>query len=76
MPQVITVPRLGWSMDEGIFVGWLKKDGDTVRPGEPLFTLDGDKAMQDIEAPDHGVLSIPANTPAPNSTVRVGPFLG
>lgn len=72
----ITVPRLGWTMEEGVFVGWLKKDGESVRAGEPLFTLDGDKAMQDVEATDHGVLSIPAHAPSPNSTVRVGDFLG
>ena len=23
----IKIPRLGWSMDEGIFAGWLKHDG-------------------------------------------------
>ena len=26
----ITVPRLGWNMEEGIFQGWLKKDGEQV----------------------------------------------
>ena len=26
----ITIPRLGWNMDEGIFVGWLKSDGEHV----------------------------------------------
>ncbi len=46
----ITIPRLGWNMDEGIFVGWLKSDGDAVKPGEPLFSLEGDKATQEIEA--------------------------
>ena len=34
MPLPITVPRLGWSMDEGTFVGWLKKDGEKVKVGE------------------------------------------
>ena len=27
----ITVPRLGWNMEEGTFGGWLKADGDAVR---------------------------------------------
>lgn len=26
MPIAITIPRLGWNMDEGVFVGWLKRD--------------------------------------------------
>jgi D-3-phosphoglycerate dehydrogenase len=76
MPIEITVPRLGWSMDEGTFVGWLKKDGDRVRVGEPLFTLDGDKALQEIEATDGGILRVLPQAPNPGSTVRVGDLLG
>ena len=44
----ITVPRLGWSMEEGAFVAWHKKDGDFVKAGEPLFSIEGDKAIQEI----------------------------
>src|SRR5438046_2879166 len=72
----IKVPRLGWTMEEGTFVGWLKKDGDTVRAGEPLFTLDGDKAIQEIEASESGTLCIPTGAPEPGSTVQVGDVLG
>jgi D-3-phosphoglycerate dehydrogenase len=63
-------------MEEGTFVGWLKKDGEFVRAGEALFTLDGDKALQEIEATDTGVLQIPPHAPQPGSTVRVGELLG
>src|SRR5258706_2759019 len=76
MPIEITVPRLGWTMEEGTFVGWLKKEGDFVKGGEPLFTLDGDKALQEVEAIDSGILHIPADAPEPGSTVRVGDLLG
>jgi pyruvate dehydrogenase E2 component (dihydrolipoamide acetyltransferase) len=76
MPIAIIVPRLGWSMDEGVFVGWLKKDGDAVRAGEPLFTLEGDKAAQEIEAVDSGILRIPPNAPKAGDTVTVGTPLG
>lgn len=76
MPIEIKVPRLGWTMEEGIFVGWLKQDGDAVRAGEPLFTLDGDKALQEIEATDSGTLRVPPDAPKPGSTVRVGDLLG
>ena len=33
----ITIPRLGWNMEEGIFVGWLRRDGDPIQTGETLF---------------------------------------
>src|SRR4051794_23026261 len=72
----ITVPRLGWTMEEGTFVGWLKKEGEHVQAGEPLFTLDGDKALQEVEATESGMLRISPNGPAPGTTVRVGDLLG
>ena len=40
MPIEITVPRLGWSMDEGVFVGWLKKPGDVVKAGQAVGVYD------------------------------------
>ena len=72
----ITIPRLGWSMEEGIFSGWLKQDGDTIRQGDPLFELEGEKAIQEIEAVDAGILRIPANGPQPGSMVKVGAVVG
>ena len=52
----VVIPRLGWSMEEGTFSGWLKKEGDFVRSGEALFSLEGEKAIQDIESLDEGIL--------------------
>ena len=42
MAAEVTIPRLGWSMEEGVFAGWIKQPGDTVKPGEPLFMLEGE----------------------------------
>ena len=72
----ITIPRLGWSMEEGTFSGWLKQDGDTIQCGDPLFELEGEKAIQEIEAVDAGILRIPANGPQPGSVVKVGAVVG
>jgi pyruvate dehydrogenase E2 component (dihydrolipoamide acetyltransferase) len=76
MAHEITIPRLGWSMEEGVFSGWLKQEGDTVRQGDPLFELEGEKAIQEIEAVDAGILRIPANGPQPGSMVKVGAVVG
>ncbi len=54
----ITIPRLGWNMEEGIFLGWLKKDGEPVRAGETIFRLESEKATEDIECHDGGILRI------------------
>ena len=47
MATEIVIPRLGWSMDEGTFVEWLKNDGDVVAIGDFLFSLESEKAIQD-----------------------------
>lgn len=76
MPLEIIVPRLGWSMEEGAFVAWLKQDGETVQAGDPLFSIEGDKAVQEIESIDSGVLRIAPDAPKPGQPVRVGQVLG
>lgn len=76
MAHEIRVPRLGWSMEEGTFVGWLKQDGDPVKVGEPLFELEGEKATQAVESLDAGTLRIAADAPAPGDVIPVGALLG
>lgn len=71
----VVVPRLGWSMDEGTFVEWLKRDGEFVGRGEMLFVIEGDKAAQEVESFDQGFLRIPASAPKPGERVRVGQTL-
>lgn len=76
MPIEIKIPRLGWSMEEGIFSGWLKKDGEAVKSGEALFTLEGEKSSQDVESTDSGKLQIPQDSPKTGETVKVGQVIG
>jgi pyruvate dehydrogenase E2 component (dihydrolipoamide acetyltransferase) len=72
----VTIPRLGWNMEEGIFAGWIKQDGDTVRAGEALFRLESDKAVEDIEGLDSGVLRVAPDAPKEGDTVAVGLVIG
>jgi pyruvate dehydrogenase E2 component (dihydrolipoamide acetyltransferase) len=72
MPVPVTVPRLGWNMEEGSFAGWLKQDGETIRPGDTLFSLESDKATEDIESLDGGILRIPADGPRVGDKLPVG----
>ena len=76
MAQEIIIPRLGWSMEEGTFVAWLKSEGDFVKRGDALFELEGEKAAQEIEAVDEGVLRIPLTGPKPGSVHKVGAIIG
>jgi pyruvate dehydrogenase E2 component (dihydrolipoamide acetyltransferase) len=68
----ITVPRLGWNMEEGTFAGWLKREGDAVRAGEALFRLESDKATEEIESLDSGILRIADDAPREGDVVKVG----
>jgi pyruvate dehydrogenase E2 component (dihydrolipoamide acetyltransferase) len=63
-------------MEEGIFQGWRKQSGDHVAVGDPLFELEGEKALQEIESVDAGILYIPEECPQPGSVVKVGSLLG
>jgi pyruvate dehydrogenase E2 component (dihydrolipoamide acetyltransferase) len=63
-------------MEEGTFLEWLKKSGDIVKEGEPLFTLESDKAAQEVESTDSGILHVPADGPKAGAVVKVGAVLG
>lgn len=76
MPIPITIPRLGWNMEEGVFVGWLKPDGAPVRAGEALFSLESDKAMEEIECLDEGILRIAPDGPRVGDKIAVGTVIG
>ncbi len=75
MASEVRLPRLGWSMEEGTFVSWLVADGTPVNANQPLFELEGEKALQEIEALDTGILRILPNGPKEGDVVQVGTLL-
>lgn len=76
MATEIIMPRLGWTMEEGVFGGWLKQDGDAIEAGDLLFTVETDKATQEIEAFEGGILRIPPSGPNVGDVISVGAVLG
>ena len=42
MAEVITMPRLSDTMEEGTVASWLKKEGDKVEEGDILARIGGD----------------------------------
>ena len=76
MAVEIVMPRLGWTMEEGTLVEWLKRPGEAVQADEVLFTVETDKALNEVESFDAGRLHIPEGAPAPGATVAVGTVLG
>lgn len=52
MVQIITVPKLGLTMEKGIITHWYVEEGDLVSQGDPLFEIQTDKLTNDVESPD------------------------
>ncbi|WP_109299555.1 pyruvate dehydrogenase complex dihydrolipoamide acetyltransferase [Aquimarina sp. AU474] len=54
--EVITMPRLSDTMEEGTVASWLKKVGDTVEEGDILAEIETDKATMEFESFYNGTL--------------------
>ena len=56
MTHSVIMPDLGQTVSEGKVLRWLKKPGDTVKKGEPLFEVETDKVTVEVEAYRDGTL--------------------
>src|SRR5687768_15266556 len=63
VPHEVVMPRLGWTMETGTVVEWLKLDGERVAAGEAIFSVEADKGLTEVEALDDGILHIPEDSP-------------
>jgi 2-oxoglutarate dehydrogenase E2 component (dihydrolipoamide succinyltransferase) len=69
----IKVPSVGESVSEGVLSRWIKKTGDLVKSGDPLFELETDKASNEVPSLVAGVLT---TTVAEGTTVAIGAIVG
>ena len=79
MPTPILMPALSPTMTQGNLARWLKKEGDPVRPGEPIAEIETDKATMEVEAVDEGVLGkilVPAGTEGVKVNTPIALLLG
>lgn len=66
--EIITMPRLSDTMEEGTVATWLKKEGDKVEEGDILAEIETDKATMEFESFYSGTLlkiGIPEGESAP-----------
>ena len=56
MASVLAMPRLSDTMTEGVLVKWHKKEGDKVEPGQILAEIETDKAIQEFESFEGGII--------------------
>ncbi|WP_102957620.1 acetoin dehydrogenase dihydrolipoyllysine-residue acetyltransferase subunit [Mangrovicella endophytica] len=70
MSALLTMPRLGETMEEGRIVGWLIKPGQSFKRGEPILEVETDKTVAELPALADGVLA--ETLVAPGDMVTVG----
>lgn len=56
MATRVIMPKQGLQMTEGTITKWLKKEGEKVEEGKPLFEMETDKLNIEIDAPASGTL--------------------
>ena len=56
MAEVIRMPKMSDTMEEGVIAEWLKKVGDEVKSGDLLAEVETDKATMELESYDDGIL--------------------
>ena len=52
----VVLPSLAAGMEVGTVLTWLKREGESVREGEPIVEVEADKANHELEAPASGTL--------------------
>ncbi len=72
MADALMMPRLSDTMEEGNIVGWVKKVGDKVVPGDVLAEVETDKATMDLESFYEGTL---LHIAVPQGPIAVGALL-
>ena len=56
MAEIIRMPKMSDTMEEGVIAGWLKKVGDDIKSGDILAEVETDKATMELESYDDGFL--------------------
>jgi pyruvate/2-oxoglutarate dehydrogenase complex dihydrolipoamide acyltransferase (E2) component len=72
MSTEVLLPKIGFAMNDAVLSQWLVADGGAVTAGQPLYSIESDKSVQEIEAPASGTLKILA---AIGETYLVGTVL-
>ena len=74
MATQVVMPQMGYDMEQGTVVSWLKLEGAEVKRGEPLAEISTDKAVVEIESHATGILR--RILVAEGTTVPVGQVIG
>ena len=51
------MPKFGLTMTEGTIQKWFKAEGDAIKAGEPLFEVETEKVLYEVESPANGTVA-------------------
>jgi pyruvate dehydrogenase E2 component (dihydrolipoamide acetyltransferase) len=57
MATPVIMPKLEMTQETATVVAWIRQEGDRVKKGEPLLTIETDKVTIDVESPGSGILA-------------------
>ncbi|HXW82848.1 MAG TPA: dihydrolipoamide acetyltransferase family protein, partial [Candidatus Binataceae bacterium] len=66
----VTMPKFGLTMHEGTVQRYFKAVGDTVAAGEPLYEVETEKVLYEVESPGAGIFA--AMVAAEGATIECG----
>lgn len=71
MPVVsVRIPQLGEGLQEALLVEFMKEPGDAIKRDEPIYVMETDKAVTEVESPYEGTLV--EWVVEPNSVLPIG----
>ncbi|MCL4529337.1 MAG: 2-oxo acid dehydrogenase subunit E2 [Chloroflexi bacterium] len=56
MAETITMPKLGFDMQEGTLVRWVRNEGENINKGDVLAEIETDKATVEVESSASGIV--------------------
>ncbi len=72
MATEVRIPSIGFSIRGGTLAEWLAADGAQVEAGDPLYALELEKSVQEVESPASGKLKVIAEA---GKTYKVGTLI-
>lgn len=73
MKETIFIPNLGLTMEDVVVAELLKKEGEYVKEGDVVLTIETDESLHDIEAPINGIKHYDCKK---EETYKVGQTIG
>src|SRR5260370_7281790 len=58
MAVEVTMPKFGLTMHEGTLQRYFKAAGEAVKAGEPLYEVETEKVLYEVESPTSGTLAL------------------